>query len=110
MFCARVPVTEDMLVEIKLNHEYATGEANYEWSGLSDSCVHTLRNALAAASVWPPLSVRAIQLHQIFNLAIPPNEFVNLARLDAKGRRDRYRRVQRRYFTCGAGASPVTHA
>lgn len=56
VFCARVPVTEDMLVEIidflnQLNHEYATGEADYEWSGLSDSCVHTLRNALAAASV-----------------------------------------------------------
>ncbi len=98
MFCARVPVTEDMLVEIidflnQLNHEYATGEADYEWSGLSDSCVHTLRNALAAASVRPPLSVRAIKLHQIFNLAIPANEFVNLARLGAEGPIDDYGEV-----------------
>ncbi len=98
VFCARVPVTEDMLVEIidflnQLNHEYATGEADYEWSGLSDNCVHTLRNALAAASVWTPLSVRAIKLRQIFNLAIPANEFVNLARLGAEGPIDDYGEV-----------------
>jgi hypothetical protein len=98
VFCARVPVTEDMLVEIidflnQLNHEFATGEADYEWSGLSDNCVHTLRNALAAASVWTPLSVRAIKIRQIFNLAIPANEFVNLARLGAEGPLEDYGEV-----------------
>jgi hypothetical protein len=90
VFCARMPVTEEMLVEAmdflnELNHEYATGEADYEWSGFADNCVHTLRNALAAASIWTPTSVRVIKLRQIFNLAIPANEFVNLARLGAKG-------------------------
>jgi hypothetical protein len=43
-----------------------------------------LRNALAAANIWSPLSVRAIKIRQIFNLAIPANEFVNLAELMAQ--------------------------
>lgn len=98
VFCARLPVTEEMLVESmnflnELNHEFATGEADYNWSGFSDNCVHTLRNALAAASVWSPLSVGAIKFRQIFNLAIPANEFVNLARLGAEGPIDDYGKV-----------------
>ena len=100
VFCSRVPVTEEMLAEIidflnQLNHEYATGEADYEWNGVSDNCVHTLRNALAAASVWAPLSVRAIKIRQLFNLAIPANEFVNLARLGAEGPIDDYAEIYR---------------
>ena len=98
VFCARMPVTEDMLVEVmdflnELNREFATGEADYEWSGFSDNCVHTLRNALAAASIWTPTSVRVIKLRQIFNLAIPANEFVNLARLGAEGPLEDYAQV-----------------
>ena len=98
VFCARMPVTEDMLVEVmdflnELNHEFATGEADYEWSGFADNCVHTLRNALAAASIWKRTSVRVIKLRQIFNLAIPANEFVNLARLGAEGPLDDYGQV-----------------
>jgi len=96
--CARLPVTGPMLDETidflnGLNHEFATGEVDYQWSGLSDNCVHTLRNALAAASVWSPLSVRAIKLRQIFNLAIPANEFVNLASLGNAGPIDDYGEV-----------------
>ena len=98
VFCARLPVTEAMLAESmdflnELNHEYVTGEADYDWSGLSDNCVHTLRNALAAASIWSPLSVRAIKLRQLLNLAIPANEFVNLARLGTEGAIDDYSEV-----------------
>lgn len=98
VFCARMPVAEDMLVEVmdflnELNREFATGEADYEWSGFSDNCVHTLRNALAAASIWTPTSVRVIKLRQIFNLAIPANEFVNLARLGAEGPLEDYAQV-----------------
>jgi hypothetical protein len=98
VFCARMPVTEAMLGEAidflnELNQEFAKGEADYEWSGLSDNCVHTLRNALAAASIWTPTSVRVIKLRQLFNLAIPANEFVNLARLGAEGPLEDYRKV-----------------
>ena len=84
--CARLPVTGPMLDEIigflnDKNREYATGEADYNWHLLADNCVHTVRNALAAASVWSPLSVREVKLRHLLNLAVPANEFVNLAEL-----------------------------
>jgi hypothetical protein len=65
----------------ELNAKYFEGEADYEWSGYSDNCVHTLHNALAAAGVWAPKSVRAVKLRQLFNLAVPANQLVELTRL-----------------------------
>ncbi len=99
-FCARLPITEPMLDQVidflnDKNREYAEGEADYNWSVWADNCVHTLRNALAAANVWSPLSVRAVKLLQIFNLAVPANEFVNLAELGTQGNIDDYRAIQR---------------
>jgi hypothetical protein len=99
VFCARVPVTEGMLDEViaflnDKNREYAEGDADYNWSVWADNCVHTLRNALAAANIWSPLSVQAVKLRQIFNLALPANEFVNLAELGTLGNIDDYREIQ----------------
>jgi hypothetical protein len=99
-FCARLPVIEPMLDEViaflnDKNREYAEGKADYNWSVWADNCVHTLRNALAAANVWSPLSVRAVKFLQIFNLAVPANEFVNLAELGTEGNIDDYRAIQR---------------
>ena len=70
-FCARLPVTEPMLEEVisflnDKNREYAEGDADYNWSVWSDNCVHTLRNALAAANIWSPLSVRAVKISSTF--------------------------------------------
>ncbi len=98
MFCARLPVTEGMLDQVigflnDKNREYAEGEADYNWSVWADNCMHTLRNALAAANIWSPLSVRAVKFRQIFNLAIPANEFVNLAELMTLGDIDDYRDI-----------------
>ena len=64
-----------------LNREYASGEADYNWSGYHDNCSHTLHNALAAAGVWPFKSVQSFKLRQFFNLSIPANEFADLALL-----------------------------
>ena len=99
VFCARLPVTEAMVDEIiaflnDKNREYAEGDADYNWSVWADNCAHTLRNALAAANIWSPLSVRAIKLRQIFNLAVPANEFVNLAELGTSGNISDYRAIQ----------------
>ncbi len=101
IFCARLPVTAEMLEEIvdflnDLNREYATGAAEYRWSGYHDNCVHTLRNALAAASVWQPRSVNVIKLRQLFHLAIPANEFANLAQLGTTGPLDDFGAVYRK--------------
>ena len=100
VFCARVPITEPMLDEIiaflnDKNREYFEGEANYNWDVWADNCAHTLRNALAAANIWSPLSVRAVKFRQIFNLAVPANEFVNLAELSTEGNLEDYREIQR---------------
>ena len=100
VFCARLPVTEPMLDEIiaflnDKNREYAEGDADYNWSVWADNCAHTLRNALAAANIWSPLSVQAVKFRQIFNLAIPANEFVNLAELGTEGNISDYRQIQR---------------
>jgi hypothetical protein len=83
-YCANMPVTKLVLSDIVdylngLNDLYARGEATYNWSGYSDNCVHTLRNALAAGSVWSPKSINQIKLLQLFNLAVPANEFADLA-------------------------------
>lgn len=100
VFCARLPVTAGMLDPIiaflnDKNREYAEGEADYNWSAWADNCSHTMRNALAAANIWSPLSVRAVKFRQIFNLAIPANEFVNLAELMTQGDIDDYRWILR---------------
>jgi hypothetical protein len=49
---------------------------------------------LAAANIWSPLSVQAVKLRQIFNLALPANEFVNLAELGTEGNIEDYREIQ----------------
>ena len=99
VFCARLPVTEPMLGEViaflnDKNREYAEGDADYNWSVWADNCVHTLRNALAAANIWSPLSVRAVKFLQLFNLAVPANEFVNLAELGTEGNIGDYQQIQ----------------
>lgn len=98
-FCARLPVTEPMLEEIMAflndkNREYATGEVDYNWNGIADNCVHTVRNALAAANVWSPITVWSVRLRRLFNLAIPANEFANLAILGAEGPIEDYQDIQ----------------
>jgi hypothetical protein len=100
VFCARLPVPAGMLDQIiaflnDKNREYAEGEADYNWSAWADNCSHTMRNALAAANIWSPLSVRATKIRQIFNLAIPANEFVNLAELMTAGDLEDYRTILR---------------
>jgi hypothetical protein len=99
LFCAQLPVTRGMMDQViaflnDKNREYFEGEADYEWSAWADNCSHTLRNSLAAANIWSPVSVRTLKLRQIFNLAVPANEFVNLAEL-MTGNIPDYREIMR---------------
>lgn len=84
IFCTRMPLPEEKLVQAmeylnSLNDEYQSGEQEYNWSGYADNCVHTLHNAIAAAGIWKPKSVRAVKLRQMANMAVPANTFVELA-------------------------------
>jgi hypothetical protein len=86
LHCARMPLTAQMMGEVMgflndLNAEYFSGDQDYNWHGFHDNCVHTLRNALAAAKVWKPKKIWTIKLRQFFNLAIPANEVVELGAL-----------------------------
>jgi hypothetical protein len=83
-YCAKLPVVREMLAPMveflnDLNRRYGTKEADYSWSGLHDNCTHTVRNAIAASGAWEPKTVNRIKLLQVFDLAVPANEFVNLA-------------------------------
>ena len=60
---------------------------------LADNCVHTVRNALAAANFWSPISVLEIKIRHLLNPAVPANEFANLALPAPKGRSD-YEQLQ----------------
>ena len=86
LHCTRMPLTAHMMGEVMgflndLNAEYFSGDQDYNWDGFHDNCVHTLRNALAAAKIWKPKQIWTIKLRQFFNVAIPANEVVNLAAL-----------------------------
>ena len=96
--CGRVPVQAEMLDEVidflnDLNREFATGAADYRWSGYHDNCVHTLANALAAASIREPIAVWETRLRQLFHLAVPANEAIGLAALGTSGPIDSYERI-----------------
>ncbi len=107
-FCARLPIAPSMLPPIvtflnQLNRSYASGEQGYRWSGLHDNCTHTVRNSLAAAGIWKPKTPNRIKLLQLFDLAVPANELVNLAELGneplpgaSQLRRDRLMRISLR--------------
>lgn len=98
--CGRVPVEPEMMDEIidflnDLNREFFTGAADYQWNGLADNCVHTLRNALAAASIGRPISVQAARLRRFFHLAVPANEAFALAEVGTRGPIDSYAKIFR---------------
>jgi hypothetical protein len=78
-----------------LNDEYASGEAEYNWNGLADNCVHTLHNALAAAGVWKPKSVGSTKMRQFFNLAVPANTVIDLAFLSNEYPIEDFAKIQR---------------
>ena len=93
---AGVPVEPEMMDEIihflnDLNREYATGAVDFDWNGYHDNCVHTLRNALAAASMWrADLGAGHASCASSSTWRCPPNEAINLAALGTMGPIDSY--------------------
>ena len=57
--------------------------------------MHTLHNALAAAGVWSPKSIRVTKLRQLFNLAVPANTVVELAFLSNEYPIEDFGRIRR---------------
>lgn len=81
LYCVKVPVTEAQLrravdyLNAQNDHYYVTQD--YEWTGVYDNCTHTTHNALAAAGFWDAYRTRAPLYQQVFNLAIPANDWVS---------------------------------
>jgi hypothetical protein len=84
IFCARMPVKEPMIMEMvdylnELNREYIEGKADYNWGGYHENSTYTIHNTLASAGVWDQRSVKSIKFWQTLKMAVPANEFADLA-------------------------------
>jgi hypothetical protein len=85
-YCGKVVLTEGQSLKMMdylngLNDRYFRGPEKYNWSGVSDNCTHTINNAFWAAGFRRERKTSRPFLIQIFNLAIPSNEFVRAAQL-----------------------------
>jgi hypothetical protein len=83
--CARVPVSAAQMTRIvdylnELNRPYRDGQAEYEWSVLTDNCIHVAHNALNSIGFWPPWPTHQFVLFAAFDFPVPKNEFVNIMR------------------------------
>lgn len=83
-YCTRVPVDRAAMARMIafLNAENAPYRAGkpFDWSILSDNCIHLAHNALAAAGLWDRWPTNRFVLISMFDFPTPRNEFVNLAR------------------------------
>jgi hypothetical protein len=82
-YCARVPVSRAEMARIAdylngLNRPYRDGRAEYEWSVLTDNCIHVAHNALTAIGFWPLWATHRFMLVAAFDFPVPKNEFVNI--------------------------------
>ncbi|MCC6276596.1 MAG: hypothetical protein IT289_01630 [Oligoflexia bacterium] len=93
--CVRLPIPQSKLQPMvdylnALNQKYAEPTSqdyrNYRWSGVYNNCTHTVVNALAAAGILDSIEFELPGWRQVaFHLAIPMNQFINLAHLGVKG-------------------------
>lgn len=83
-YCARLPITQPMLQEIirdlnARNEGYFTGKSGvYVWDAVKDNCAHLVHNVLADLGIWRPKKTNRSLPVQVFNLAIPANEVLDL--------------------------------
>lgn len=82
-YCSRIPIKKESLPQVvqylnERNDPYGNGQTGFEWKLLGNNCAHTTHNALSAAGVWPITKTDEFLLIQLFNLAIPANEFIRL--------------------------------
>lgn len=86
LYCTRMPLSRDKIPPLvgqlnQLNEELHESSDGYNWNLLADNCTHTTHNALAAAGVWPERERNEFLARQLFNLAVPSNDFIDLTEL-----------------------------
>jgi hypothetical protein len=85
IYCSKIPVQEAMMKKMVdylngLNEKYFKSN-DYQWNAIGDNCTHVPHNALAAAGIVDYRPVDQFILFQVFNLAVPADEFVDEGRL-----------------------------
>ncbi len=84
-YCARKPVSRAQMGRIvgylnDINRPYRDGSAVFEWSVLTDNCIHLAHNALTATGFWKLWPTHRFWLFAAFDFPVPKNEFVNIMR------------------------------
>ena len=90
MMCVKIPVEKTMMEKAvaylnAVNQSYADGTDRREWDVYQNNCAHTLHNALAAAGIGKVKKTDTGWWLQWFYLAVPSNEFEELASLANRG-------------------------
>lgn len=85
VYCSRLPIKKEMLSPMIENlnslNDFYQKNGDYEWSGVFNNCTHTTHNAIAAAGLFRPYEMDQNIVKQVFNLAIPSNEFIDLEKM-----------------------------
>ncbi|MFL5810479.1 MAG: hypothetical protein ACJ749_13235, partial [Flavisolibacter sp.] len=85
LHCVKIPATSDSLKNVttflnQSNNQYKTGPG-YEWSKLSNNCVHISVNQSHAMGISKELKLDQKGLKMVFNMALPANGFLMYADL-----------------------------
>lgn len=70
-----------MIDNLNSLNDFYQKNGDYEWSGVFNNCTHTTHNAIAAAGLFRPYALDQNIAKQVFNLAVPSNEFIDLERM-----------------------------
>jgi hypothetical protein len=84
-YCARVPMSREQMARVVAymnaqNQPYREGRQEFEWSVITDNCIHLAHNALTAIGFWKAWPIHMFFLYAIFDFPVPKNEFVNIMR------------------------------
>jgi hypothetical protein len=85
LHCVKIPATSDSLKEVTTflnnsNNQYKTGPG-YEWSKLSNNCVHLSVNQSHAMGISKELKLDQKHIKMVMNMALPANGFLMYADL-----------------------------
>lgn len=85
LHCVKIPTTKNSLPAVaeflnKSNNQYKTGPG-YEWSKLSNNCVHISVNQAHAMNISKELKLDQKGISMVMNMALPANGFLMFADL-----------------------------
>lgn len=85
LHCVKIPATSESLKEVTTflnnsNNQYKTGPG-YEWSKLSNNCVHLSVNQSHAMGISKELKLDQKHIKMVMNMALPANGFLMYADL-----------------------------